>query len=231
MSEQTFRYQADRAAAVLSAWALQQGSTLEGADAQQGLMGLLIKAEQAAHAAGWATSWADDTTGEYGFVVGGSVPAAQKLAAQGDQLATVYLAAQQIARQSQAEITPAPLVTASANSELSSYDVVPAVATLVVVAVAIAVAAVAAAIAVVAWSEATKVTVQAQTQQRLQLVNAALDAASSTNPNVRNNPDLWKFLQGSAQSLGSGSEFPWGSLLVVGGVLVVGKLVWDRVTG
>jgi len=231
MTQQTFQFAQDRADQVIQAWAGLRGASLAGTDAQQGLMGLLVKAEKMAQAAGWAET---DASGQFPFIVGASSAAAQKLAATGDQRATVYLAVQQIVRRSQAEITAAPAVSPAlatgSDAELSSFDVTPALAPLAIAAIAIAIAAVAAMVAVIVWSDTVKVQVQGQTQQRLQLVNAALDAASSPNPNVANNPELWKFLQGSAQSLGTSEGFPWGTLLLVGGAVVAGKLIYDRVT-
>lgn len=243
---QTAAYDGAQADKVLSAWTQGSGRIVLGQDAQAGLYALAVKAEKLAAQAGFATAIPSDASnpaGEYGYIVGGAAAAAKIAAATGSDAATVYLAAQNAIRRAQAEIIPIAPAAQGASfgaAESDPYDVQPAgqgyenaIAPVAVALIVIAVVAVAAAIAVVAWSSYAKVAVEQQTQQRIALVNAALDAASSSNPNVRNNPELWKTLQTLAGTEASESApgmggFPWGWVLGLGAIGLGVKWWMDR---
>ena len=216
---------------VLTAWAQSRGRVVQGSEAQQGLLTLLYKAEQLAIAKGWATPVTGSDGTSFGYFIGGAVDKAKAAAAAGDDHAIVYLAAQNAARRAQAEIVQAPAYSnaLATGAELDAYDVEPTIGP-VAIGIIIAVIAVAAAVAAVAWAVQTKVTVEAQTQQRTGLVAAAIDIASSSNPDVRNNPELWKLLQTLAQQEGGSGAggFPWGTVAIVGGGLIAGKLAYDH---
>lgn len=226
-----FQLRTDVGQKVLDAWKGARGRIVDGGEAQQALMTMLYKAEQLAVTKGWAVPVTGAAGETYGYMVGGGIDAAKAAAQKGDDLAIVYLAQQNAARRAQAEIIPAPAVqnALATGDELSSYDIEPTIAPLTI-AIVIAVVAVAAAVAAVAWAVQTKVQVEAQTQQRTGLVASALDIASSQNPDVRNNPQLWALLQTMANQEGSSGSggFPWGTVLLVGGGLVGGKLLYDH---
>jgi len=220
-------YDPTQGAKVLSAWQSGAGGRVMGADAKNGLLALAVKAERLAMAHGFSVPTTDDN-GAVGAIVGGAADNAKQRAASGDDAAIVYLATHNAIRRANAEILTPPPVQGASYSEADALDVEPVIAPALVAIIVIGVVAAVAAIAAsVAWSNA--VTVQEQTKQRIALANTALDAASSNNPNVRSNPDLWKTLQNMAGQEGAAGlgGFPWGTILTIGAVIVGGKFLLD----